>query len=458
VSDDEAATVAPDSTNSSPPRRLRAAVGWSLGGDSASKAAVLLLNLLAARQLAPTEFGLYVGILATSLLGSAFWDAGVSTLVSVEIAKKSAPAARVLGRALALRLPTLPIWGIVLALGYAILARSQPANAAALIVFSLASVLASIQIPVLAALRARLGFRDATLASAAGRWTTTGLVAVAFLAADAHEALLILALAHTAGEAVTTGLGFLLLRPWAAHSRSGDWDPSGITLRRALPYASNSVLNVAYNRLDVVIVAALTSAGQFAAYAPASRMQDALYLLPSSLSVVAVPVLARYASGRDASRHMAALVRKLWIGGAALAIPGSAVLFILMPQVISLLLGSAYAGSAAPTRILMWSMILAVIGAPLLGVLIALDRGVDTTRAFAAAFCVSLVLHCSLDWWLGAMGAAIASLSRDAANVVVAAFYARRALRKLGTDGPTGAPPARESHLVGMPEGEVMSR
>jgi O-antigen/teichoic acid export membrane protein len=353
----------------------------------------------------------------------------------------------VLGRALALRLPTLPIWGAVLILGYAILARSQGVDPVVLIVFSMASVLSSVEIPILAALRARLRFRDATLASAAGRWTTTGLVALVFLTGDAHEPLLVLALAHGAGEVVTALLGLALLHPMAAASRLGSWDASRIRLRRALPYATNSVLNIAYNRLDVVIVAALTSVGQFGAYAPASRMQDALYLLPGSLAVVAVPMMARYAAGRDAADHMEALLRKLWIGGAALAIPASVVLFILMPQVISVLLGSAYAESAAPTRILMWSMLVATIGAPLLAVLIALDRGADTTRAYGAAFMVSLVLHCSLDWWLGAIGAAIASLSRDVANMLVAAYYTRRALRGLRAHGPEGEPP----HAPGLP-------
>jgi O-antigen/teichoic acid export membrane protein len=148
---------------------------------------------------------------------------------------------------------------------------------------------------------------------------------------------------------------------------------------------------------------------------------------------------------------MSALVRKLWIVGVALALPASLVLFVVMPQAISLLLGSAYADSATPTRILMWSMLLAVLGAPLIGVLIALDRGVDTTRAFAAAFCVSIILHFSLDWWLGAVGAAIASMSRDVANVVVAAFYARRAFRKIGTDRPD-VPPAHTSGRPRVPE------
>ena len=195
---------------------------------------------------------------------------------------------------------------MVLVLGYAILARSQSVDPTVLIVFSIASVVATIEIPILAALRARMSFRDATLASAAGRWTTSGLVAFVFLAGHPNEPLLVLALAHAAGEGVTALLGFALLHPMAAASRVGDWNPSRITLRRALPYASNSVLNIAYNRLDVVIVAALTSVGQFGAYAPASRIQDALYLLPGSLSVVAVPMMARYAAGTDAADHITA--------------------------------------------------------------------------------------------------------------------------------------------------------
>jgi O-antigen/teichoic acid export membrane protein len=441
-----------------PPRRIRAAIGWTLGGDSASKVAVLILNLLAARELVPTQFGLYVGILAVSLLGSALWDAGVSTLVSVEVAKNAAPVSKALGRALTRRLPTLPVWGAVLALGFWILTRSGPVDPAVLAVFSIASLLSSIEIPVLAALRAQLEFREATLATAAGRWTTTGLVAVAFVAVRSPDALIVLALATVAGEAVTTALGVGSLRPWAAPQsppRTGTWDPSAITLRKALPYASNSVLMVAYNRLDVVLVAALTTAGQFAAYAPASRMQDALYLLPGSLSAVAVPILARYAAGHDAAMNMTALLRKLWLVGVAVALPASLLIFILMPQLISVLLGAGYGDSTTPARIVMWSMLLAIIGAPLVAVLVALDRGVDTTRAFFAAFVVSAVLHCSLDWWLGAVGGAIASLARDGANALVAGIYARRALKRLETRSP-GVPSVGPAPASGGSAGEAV--
>ena len=75
---------------------------------------------------------------------------------------------------------------------------------------------------------------------------------------------------------------------------------------------------------------------------------------------------------------------------------------------------------------------------------------------FAAAFAVSVLLHLTLDWWLGAVGAAIASLSRDAANGLVAAVYARRALRRLDAGGRMNHPPAPQPDLVQGPEGGLM--
>ena len=56
--------------------------------------------------------------------------------------------------------------------------------------------------------------------------------------------------------------------------------------------AANGLLAVVYNRIDVLIVGGLASVGQLSLYAPASRIQDALYLIPSSLESVAFPVMS----------------------------------------------------------------------------------------------------------------------------------------------------------------------
>src|SRR5207249_11931759 len=69
----------------------------------------------------------------------------------------------------------------------------------------------------------------------------------------------------------------------------------------------------------------------------------------------------------------------------------------------------------------------AAIGAPLLAALAGSGRAGDTTKAFAAAFVVAAVLHVLLDPVWGANGAAVASLTRDVANVLIAAWFAHRA-------------------------------
>ena len=89
------------------------------------------------------------------------------------------------------------------------------------------------------------------------------------------------------------------------------WDPHTIGLRAAFPFAANTVLSIAYNRLDIILVAVLTTAAQLAAYAPASRLQDAVYLLPTALAVVALPQTSRMVA-KDEWLASAALVRLLW--------------------------------------------------------------------------------------------------------------------------------------------------
>jgi O-antigen/teichoic acid export membrane protein len=207
------------------------------------------------------------------------------------------------------------------------------------------------------------------------------------------------------------------------------WQSSSIALRRSLPFAANSILSVAYSRFDILVVATLTTTTQLAAYTPASRLQDALYIIPTALSSIALPYLSRVIAGPGGVQRARFVIRQLWRTGLVLTVPAATLLLIGMPLVISMLLGPEYEPSVPAARILSLSMFISVIGVPILALLVAADRGPDTTKAFVAAFATSLALHLALDWWLGSLGAAIASLSRDVANLAVAAYLARDLLR-----------------------------
>jgi O-antigen/teichoic acid export membrane protein len=245
----------------------------------------------------------------------------------------------------------------------------------------------------------------------------------------ARDALFVLAFALLIGEVITlvASITALVVGPrGVARSEAGHRSSSRLSFRAAAPFAANSVLNLAFNRFDVVLLAALTSADQLARYAPASRIQDAFYLIPVALSTIALPLVSREWH-RSGTRAIRALVAQLIVLGLALALPAAIVVFVYAPEVISFVLGDDYSGAVRPTRILIWSLPFSAVTSVLLAALAGTNRATDTTRVFVVAFVVATAMHLSLDWWWGATGAAVASLSRDPAALCAAAIYARRA-------------------------------
>lgn len=407
---------------------MLAALTRTGGGDLASKAAILLTTVIAARLLEPAAFAVFAGLLAVALLAAALWDAGISTVVTTA-ASRGAPTGAVVRRMLTARLPTLPVWLAAIAIGFIIFGSLAALNPATVLALSVSSMAASLSLPLQAILRGHLRFGRAAAASTTGRWLTAFVTLGLLFTDQADDVLLALFLAQAAGEVVTLLIAAALVARSADDVVDPTWDTSSVGLRRSLPFAANTVLAVAYNRLDLILVATLTTTAQLAAYTPASRLQDALYLLPAALAAVALPFLSRALAGPGGVAASRAMIHRLWRTGLVLALPAAAILIVGMPTVIDVLLGSEYAGSVPAARILTLSMILAVIGGPILALLMAAGRGPATTKAFVAAFGASLALNLALDWWLGSVGAAIASVSRDMVNVAVAAYCARDLLR-----------------------------
>lgn len=412
---------------------LVAALGRTGGSEIASKGAVLATTVIAARMLDSSAFAAYSGLLAVALLAAAFWDAGISTLVTTA-ASRHAPVGAVLRRVVAARLMTLPVWLGAIGLGVIVFGSKSEVLPATITSVALCSLAAASSLPLLATLRGRLLFGRSAVAAAAGRWLTALVTLGVLVANPAGDRLLFLFLAQAAGEMTILAIAALFVMGASGDGTERAFDRSSIGLRQSLPFAANSVLSVAYNRLDIVVVATLTTTAQLAAYTPASRLQDALYFLPTALAAIALPYLSRSFAAPDGVAASRVVIRQLWRIGLLLAIPATGVLIVGMPSAIRLLLGPGYEPSVVPARILSLSMIIAVIGGPMLALLIAAGRGPATTKAFVAAFGASLALHFSLDWWLGATGAAIASVTRDLVNVAVAAYFARDLLQA----GPSG--------------------
>jgi O-antigen/teichoic acid export membrane protein len=350
-----------------------------------------------------------------------------------------------MGQVIRLRLRTAAIWLAALAAGVAVIDRLRDIPWPALAAFGAASLCAATSVAAVAMLRAQLLFRRAALCASIGRWLTALISLAALPMIGLAHGLDLFAFATLAGEAaVLISAVAALFRSdrtpaapapaFAAAAEARRW----LTLTRALPYAANGLLAVFYNRIDVLIVGGLAAAGQLAFYAPASRIQDALYLVPSSLESVAFPVMAQVFNSPAGIEGVARLVRRFTLAGLVVSIPLTCTCYVYTPQLLRYALGPSYLGAAAATRVLIWFLPVACVSAPMITALAACGRVIDTTKVFAVAAAVAISMHLALDARLGAIGGALASLLRDPFALAATYLLARRA-------GLTLAPSAQMS-------------
>lgn len=394
--------------------RVLHSISWVAGGDVAARLMTLLTTLVVARALAPADFGVFLALLAGAILATVALDAGVIQLVSREIATGALRPGAAFWAATRTRSKTGIPW-LLLFVGV-LLISSTHVTLLAGAAFLGYSAAASFSVLLLAILRSSARFRDAAGALLAGRFFTLvgiGASNVVGIRIDLSYVGMLFAV----GELVTITIAIRLVTvvPPAKSER--------VRVRAALPFLANSALATAYNRCDVILVAALAGGLQLSLYGPASRLQDGLYVLPGAVGAVALPMLARCTDERERTRRalrMSAL-------GVLIAIPVVLAVEVAAGPLAGTVFGSGYRSSADAIRILAWFLPLAMFQAPLLAALIVGGRAVDTTKVFAVTFGVAMTAHLVLDPHWGAQGAAVASLTRD---VVAAPFVGWLVLRR----------------------------
>jgi O-antigen/teichoic acid export membrane protein len=407
-------------------RFLAAALLGSAVPDVVGKLAFMVATVTAARSLEPSSFGQFVGLLAAAVMASALWDVGLTTVLSREVGRDRSVAREAIGRVLSIRLFLGPLWLLAYVSGVLLVSHDQPGTAGTVVLVGCVSLVSGISSVLAAALRGLLQFRAAGSAIALGR-CVTALISVALAVASRHDTEAFAA-AAAAGEASTlliAALAFGHSAPAATVTTRRIRDLIG--LRSGAPFAANSLLATIYNRFDVVVLSALSSTRELGLYAPASRLQDMLYFIPATLGSVVLPIVARSQGYTHTSRQETRSLVSRTIGiGLAIALPTTALVVAVAPELLTLVVGAKYSDSALPVRVLSLFLPLAVIQAPILAALAATGRARETTEVFALAFGVAIAGHIVLDPSLGALGASIASLSRDIAAVLLCLFLARR--------------------------------
>jgi O-antigen/teichoic acid export membrane protein len=393
-------------------------VGWSFVSDFASKLSVLIINLAAIRLMPPHEYGRFATFQAAGLLGVSVWDLGVSPLVTRAVAAGRISGSRTLVEVCRLRALTLAPAIVVVAVGVATAGSSGVWSWAAAVAAAYMVSFGS-QLVLQSALRGHFRFRDAAISTALGRVALLGSFVVALCLAPSSARVYFVLLSLAIGEAVTAGAALWQLR---ALGGSEPELTSGrvLTFRRAAPFAATSLIQVSYNRMDVVFVAAISSTLTVGLYGPASRIQDMMYLIPNMAALVLLPYASRlYAAGPSGAKQTRFIWIRLTTFSVVLSMALAAVASGFAPVLIPLVFGEEYVGSVGPVQIIVWSVPLIAFNTALAAVVGGRHKPQYVTFGILVALVTVITTDLLLVPRWGAAGAAVGATIREVPLAII---------------------------------------
>ena len=207
----------------------------------------------------------------------------------------------------------------------------------------------------------------------------------------------------------------------------------------SLPLLATNAFNVVNLRVDTLIVRELLGDAATGVYAAAATLSEAWYFLPGTLLTALFPLLVRHQRD-EAAGYRRALVT-LCGGFFYLAVAIALFVYFTADVLVPLLVGRAYAESAAVFRIHVWAGVFVFLGRPATKALII----EDLTRHYLIIRVVAAALNVAANYALipayGVRGAAWATLlSYACAHVLGLALFAptRRmlAIQLAGITGP----------------------
>jgi O-antigen/teichoic acid export membrane protein len=400
--------------------------------SSGSSVLLLALLIVAARTLGDQAYGRFSFALALAVIFETLMDFGLKEVTTRAIAREPRHATPYLQNTFGLKL-ALGAGALVALTVTAAVLRPEPDIRWAAVLLGVAAVLRSYMTTIRSVFYGvdRFDLETVVLVSdrllvltfgAAALLLGYGLIglAMAFMAARAAAFLL-----ATGLTARTVG------RPMPAFDL-GFWRDLQL---RAIPFGAFVVVLQLYNYLDIVMLGVMRGDSETGLYSAAYRVYEGFSNIPSIISVVLTPRLAREFISNRASHHRTAF-RGVWVA-AVLGIPVALGAIVAAPYLTQLLFGAAFAPSAMVLQILAAGF---VVVFPL-AVLHAVAISTNAERLLLVTGILGLVVNSAANLVLipthGMHGAAIATIIGEAASLcVLGAGLWRR-------DGAAQPPPLR---------------
>ncbi|KIC59369.1 lipopolysaccharide biosynthesis protein [Microbacterium hominis] len=182
-------------------------------------------------------------------------------------------------------------------------------------------------------------------------------------------------------------------------------------------YLGLASIAVSAQSMDTPLLTSIAGADASGIYGSVSRWTQPMGLLSSAFATTVGPFIAQAGTVR---RAWLALRRAMWLPGLAIAICG--LIAALAPVLVPLVLGARYADAVPVLQLVALAALLSVLAQPLFTTLQYLSKERVAARLLGCAVAIQLLLIALLGSSMGALGAALASVSSQLIIVVLSAF------------------------------------
>jgi O-antigen/teichoic acid export membrane protein len=356
--------------------------------------------VVAARLLSLSDFGELALLISLGLMTSIVGDLGLTNLLSEEVAVDHGVVRAATRHVVRQRLGLGAVSVLLTIALYAAAGGSWPLAA----LFGVSTLATVVYSTYTAAFRA-LGRAQVDAANELGSRLLVLGVGWVFLAAG--DGLTAAVVAYVVGDLAS----LVILSAFFAVASRGAVTPlprRRVGIWRARSLAATGVVNTVYQRVDVWLLAMLSTATVVANYAAAYRCFDALLLPSVALALLSVPYTAG-TSGAGFGRR----VNRLALGAFAITAPIAVVVSIAAHPIVTTLFGERYAPAATPLRLL---AIGAMFTAPIFATAFPLAlRSTRVPVALALAFAANVVANLAVIPRYEAKGAAWVTVLCDLA-------------------------------------------
>jgi len=373
--------------------------------DALSRIITFILNILIARKLLVSDFGLLTYALSAANLLYVFTEMGVSTYLLKEVGKNPEKISDLWREAIFIK---LALSFLVFASALLFLGHLWPWSRPWIFLAALGWMFGNSLVDLYQTFcNAMHDFYIAAKIVIASRFLLVSAVALLFLTdrVSITNVILVYLLGSTAGALLS---GFVFARHVKSTDKPFDFKDSIELFWRAFPLGIANIFGMAYFRIDTIILTWIRGSAETGIYGAAFRVYEMVFAVPSALMVVATPMLSK--ALQEGKVKLLRTVKTVLLISAVISSAWLIAGYFGAEKIISMLFGERYAQSGSVLQILVIANTAAFFSTIFTYMMAVVDKQNRHALNQGITLAISLLLNFILIYRYGALGAAWAVL------------------------------------------------